>query len=112
MTGGSSGGSAAAVAAGAAGFSLGTDTGGSVRLPAALCGIVGLKPTYGRVSRTGLLPLAWSLDHVGPMTRTVADAALVLAAIAGQDPSDATSSQTPVPAYAYQAGGQPETGYA
>ena len=99
VTGGSSGGSAAAVAAGAAGFSLGTDTGGSVRLPAALCGIVGLKPTYGRVSRTGLLPLAWSLDHVGPMTRTVADAAVVLEAIAGHDPSDATSSRTPVPAY-------------
>ena len=100
VSGGSSGGSAAAVAAAAAGFSLGTDTGGSVRLPAALCGIVGLKPTYGRVPRTGLLPLAWSLDHVGPMTRTVADAALVLEAIAGHDPSDATSSQTLVPAYA------------
>ena len=100
VTGGSSGGSAAAVAAGATGFSLGTDTGGSVRLPAALCGIVGLKTTYGRVSRNGLLPLAWSLDHVGPMTRTVADAALVLEAIAGPDPADATSSRTPVPAYA------------
>lgn len=105
VTGGSSGGSAAAVAAGAAGFSLGTDTGGSVRLPAALCGIVGLKPTYGRVPRTGLLPLAWSLDHVGPMTRTVADAALVLTAIAGHDPADATSSQTPVPAYAAELDG-------
>ncbi|MDE2994231.1 MAG: amidase, partial [Chloroflexota bacterium] len=100
VTGGSSGGSAAAVAAGATGFSLGTDTGGSVRLPAALCGIVGLKPTYGRVSRAGLLPLAWSLDHVGPMTRTVADAALVLEAVAGPDPADATSSRTPVPVYA------------
>ncbi|MAG36645.1 MAG: Asp-tRNA(Asn)/Glu-tRNA(Gln) amidotransferase GatCAB subunit A [Dehalococcoidia bacterium] len=100
VPGGSSGGSAAAVAAGAAGFSLGTDTGGSVRLPAALCGIVGLKPTYGLVSRAGLLPLAWSLDHIGPMTLTVADAALVLETIAGHDPSDPTSSQMPVPAYA------------
>src|SRR5205814_1922306 len=83
IAGGSSGGSAAAVAAGLCYGALGSDTGGSIRCPAALCGIVGLKPTYGRVPRDGVLPLAWSLDHVGPMTRTVADAALMLETIAG-----------------------------
>lgn len=93
VSGGSSSGSAAAVAAGLALGALGSDTGGSIRLPAACCGIVGLKPTYGRVSRTGVMPLSWSLDHVGPMTRTVADAALMLSVIAGHDSRDATSSR-------------------
>jgi aspartyl-tRNA(Asn)/glutamyl-tRNA(Gln) amidotransferase subunit A len=96
-SGGSSSGSGAAVAAGLAFGALGTDTGGSIRLPAACCGIVGLKPTYGRVSRAGVMPLSWSLDHVGPMTRTVADCALMLALIAGHDPRDATVSPRPVP---------------
>lgn len=95
--GGSSSGSAAAVAAGFAFGALGSDTGGSIRLPAACCGVVGLKPTYGRVSRAGVMPLSWSLDHVGPLTRTVADAALLLGIIAGHDPHDATSSQRGVP---------------
>jgi aspartyl-tRNA(Asn)/glutamyl-tRNA(Gln) amidotransferase subunit A len=96
VSGGSSSGSAAAVAAGLALGALGSDTGGSIRLPAACCGIVGLKPTYGRVSRAGAMPLSWSLDHLGPMTRTVADAALLLSIIAGTDPRDATSSRRPV----------------
>ncbi|GCD92672.1 amidase [Embleya hyalina] len=91
VPGGSSGGSAAAVAAGAATFTLGTDTGGSIRIPAALTGVVGLKPTYGLVSRHGVASLSWSLDHVGPITRTVRDAALVLDTIAGHDPRDEAS---------------------
>ncbi len=99
VTGGSSSGSGAAIAAGLAMGSLGSDTGGSIRGPAALCGIVGLKPTYGRVSRYGVLPLSWSLDHVGPMTWTVEDAALMLQVIAGHDPKDPTSSKEPVPDY-------------
>lgn len=99
-TGGSSSGSAASVASGLAMASLGTDTGGSIRGPAANCGVVGLKPTYGRVSRHGVVPLSWSLDHCGPLTRTVEDAALVLQAIAGHDPRDPTSSTTQVPDYA------------
>jgi aspartyl-tRNA(Asn)/glutamyl-tRNA(Gln) amidotransferase subunit A len=99
MTGGSSGGSAAAVAAGLCFGSLGSDTGGSIRIPAALCGIVGLKPTYGRVSRHGVFPLSWSLDHVGPMTRTVADAALMLQVIAGHDRHDPTTRTAVVPDY-------------
>ena len=99
LAGGSSGGSAAAVAAGLCYGALGTDTGGSIRSPASLCGIVGLKPTYGRVSRSGVVPLAWSLDHVGPMARTVTDTALLLEATAGYDPADSTSAQRPVPAY-------------
>jgi Asp-tRNA(Asn)/Glu-tRNA(Gln) amidotransferase A subunit family amidase len=99
-TGGSSGGSAAAVAANETPWALGSDTGGSIRLPAACCGIVGLKPTYGRVSRAGVMPLSWSLDHVGPMTRTVRDAAVLLSVIAGHDPADATSSRRAVPDYA------------
>jgi aspartyl-tRNA(Asn)/glutamyl-tRNA(Gln) amidotransferase subunit A len=97
--GGSSSGSAAAVAAGFALAALGSDTGGSIRLPAACCGVVGLKPTYGRVSRAGAMPLSWSLDHIGPLTRTVADAATVLGIIAGYDPRDATSSRRGVPYY-------------
>jgi len=88
VPGGSSGGSAAALAAGLCHLSLGTDTGGSIRLPAGACGVVGLKPTFGRISRRGVLPLSWSLDHVGPMTRTVEDAALMLDAIAGPDSGD------------------------
>lgn len=99
-TSGSSSGSAAAVAAGLGYGSLGSDTGGSIRLPAAWCGIVGLKPTYGLVSRAGALPLAWSLDHVGPLARTVRDCALLLEAIAGYDPADPTSARVPIPRYA------------
>jgi amidase len=96
-TGGSSSGSAAAVAAGLCFAALGTDTGGSIRMPSAWCGVVGLKPTYGRVSRRGVFPLAASLDHVGPIARRVRDAALVLDAIAGFDPGDATSLREPPP---------------
>ena len=98
--GGSSSGSGAAVAAGLAMGALGSDTGGSIRGPASFCGIVGLKPTYGRVSRSGVLPLSWSLDNAGPMTRTVEDTALMLQVIAGHDPKDLTSSKAPVPDYA------------
>ena len=99
ITGGSSSGSGAAVAAGLCMGSLGSDTGGSIRGPASLCGIVGLKPTYGRVSRSGVVPLSWSLDHCGPMTWTVEDSALMLQAIAGYDPNDPTTSHTAVPDY-------------
>ena len=99
VPGGSSGGSAAAVAAGEGWWALGTDTGGSVRQPAALCGIVGLKPTYGRVSRYGLISFGSSLDCVGPMTRDVRDSALLLQAIAGHDPRDSTSANVEVPDY-------------
>lgn len=99
VPGGSSGGSAAAVAAGQAPFSIGTDTGGSIRQPAALCGVVGLKPTYGLVPRYGLIAFASSLDQAGPITRDVRDAALVLGAIAGLDPKDSTSLPGPVPDY-------------
>lgn len=98
-TAGSSTGSAATVAAGQAYFSIGTDTGGSVRLPAAYCGLVGIKATYGRVSRHAVVPLSWSCDFVGPLTRTVADAAHVLQAVAGHDAQDPTSSAQPVPDY-------------
>jgi aspartyl-tRNA(Asn)/glutamyl-tRNA(Gln) amidotransferase subunit A len=98
-SGGSSSGSGAAVAAGLALGALGSDTGGSIRLPAACCGVVGLKPTYGRVSRAGVMPLSWSLDHVGPLARTVRDAALVLGVIAGHDPHDGASREHPVPDY-------------
>ena len=95
IAGGSSGGSAAAVAAGLCYASLGSDTGGSIREPAAFCGVVGLKPTYGAVSNRGVIPLSWSLDTLGPITRTVADSATVLQAIAGYDPDDLSSQARP-----------------
>ncbi len=95
VPGGSSGGSAAAVAAGLAPWALGTDTGGSIRQPAALCGIVGLKPTYGSVSRYGMIAFASSLDQAGPLTRDVTDAALLLRHMVGHDPCDATSLRVP-----------------
>jgi aspartyl-tRNA(Asn)/glutamyl-tRNA(Gln) amidotransferase subunit A len=98
-TSGSSSGSAAAVAAGMGYGSIGSDTGGSIRLPAAYCGVVGLKPTYGRVSRHGAIPVSWSCDHIGPLTRTVADCAALLGAIAGWDPRDSTTGNVPVPDY-------------
>lgn len=97
ITGGSSGGSAAAVAAGLASAALGSDTGGSIRIPAACCGVVGLKPTYGRVSRAGVFALSWSLDHVGPIARTVRDTALLFAALAGVDPADPSTLRAPAP---------------
>ena len=100
ISGGSSGGSAAAVAAELCYGALGSDTGGSIRGPAGYCSIVGLKPTYGLVSTRGVIPLSWSLDHVGPMTRTVADAAVMLQGIAGYDPAETTSQQIVVPDYA------------
>jgi aspartyl-tRNA(Asn)/glutamyl-tRNA(Gln) amidotransferase subunit A len=100
VAGGSSGGAAAAVAAGLCYGALGSDTGGSIRQPASYCGIVGLKPTYGLVSTRGVVPLSWSLDHVGPMCRRVADAAFVLQAIAGYDPGDTNSLDATIPAYA------------
>lgn len=100
VPGGSSGGSAAAVAAGLALGATGTDTGGSIRQPASFCGIVGLKPTYGRCSRFGIVAFASSLDQAGPMTRTVTDAALMLSAMAGHDPKDSTSAKVPCPDFA------------
>lgn len=99
VSGGSSGGSGSAAAAGQCTVTTGSDTGGSIRIPAALCGIVGLKPTYGRVSRHGLTPLAWSMDHPGPMVRAVEDAAITMNVIAGYDPQDVASVDAPVPDY-------------
>ena len=99
VTGGSSGGSGSAPASGQCTIAMGSDTGGSVRIPAALCGIVGLKPTYGLVSRYGLTPLAWSMDHPGPMVRTVEDAALTMNVIAGYDANDVASARVDVPDY-------------
>jgi aspartyl-tRNA(Asn)/glutamyl-tRNA(Gln) amidotransferase subunit A len=99
LPGGSSSGSGVAVAAGLTPMGLGSDTGGSIRIPAACCGTVGLKPTYGRVSRAGVLPLAWSLDHAGPLTRSVADAAMILGVIAGHDSADPTTIERAVPDY-------------
>jgi aspartyl-tRNA(Asn)/glutamyl-tRNA(Gln) amidotransferase subunit A len=100
FTGGSSSGSAAAVASGMTRMAMGSDTGGSIRGPAAFCGIVGLKPTYGRVSRRGVFPLAYSLDHCGPLSWSVEDAALTMRVIAGHDPLDPASADVPVPDYA------------
>jgi aspartyl-tRNA(Asn)/glutamyl-tRNA(Gln) amidotransferase subunit A len=100
VPGGSSGGSAAALASSFVPLTLGTDTGGSIRIPSALCGTAGLKPTYGRISRYGVYPLCWSLDHPGPMARTAADLALAMRVIAGPDPLDPSSSSVPVPDYA------------
>src|SRR5213082_2698355 len=104
VPGGSSGGSAAAVSADEAFGALGSDTGGSIRQPAALCGVVGLKPTYGRVSRFGLVAFASSLDQIGPLTKTVRDAALIMNAIAGHDSQDTTALNKPVPDYAAKLG--------
>jgi aspartyl-tRNA(Asn)/glutamyl-tRNA(Gln) amidotransferase subunit A len=106
ICGGSSSGSGAAVAAGLCAGTLGSDTGGSIRIPSSLCGVTGIKPTYGRVSRAGVLPLAWSMDHVGPMCRSAEDCALMLGAIAGYDPRDPTSSVLPVPDYTAALTGQ------
>jgi aspartyl-tRNA(Asn)/glutamyl-tRNA(Gln) amidotransferase subunit A len=99
VAGGSSGGTAVAVAAGLCVAGLGSDTGGSIRIPASFCGTAGIKPTYGRVSRAGALPLAWSLDHVGPLARSALDCAIVLEAVAGPDPRDPSASTRPVPEY-------------
>jgi aspartyl-tRNA(Asn)/glutamyl-tRNA(Gln) amidotransferase subunit A len=99
ITGGSSSGSAAAIAGGMLRMAMGSDTGGSIRGPAAWCGLVGLKPSYGRVSRRGVFPLSWTLDHCGPLARSVQDAALTLQALAGHDPQDAASADVAVPDY-------------
>jgi aspartyl-tRNA(Asn)/glutamyl-tRNA(Gln) amidotransferase subunit A len=99
IPGGSSGGSGAAVAAGLCPAAMGSDTGGSIRIPASFCGTVGLKPTFGRISRAGIVPHSWSLDHAGPLTRSVADAALLLQVLAGEDTTDPGCSAEPVPDY-------------
>src|SRR5438128_3560980 len=108
ITGGSSGGSATAVAAGLCYGAIGSDTGGSIREPAALCGVVGLKPTYGRVTTRGVIPLAPSLDHVGPIAWTVSDVAVILQAIAGHDAKDANSTNTPAADYVAGLGEDPK----
>lgn len=108
ISGGSSGGSGAAVAAGLVPIASGSDTGGSIRMPASLCGLTGLKPTYGRVSRAGVLPLCWTMDHAGPLARSAYDAALFLKAVAGPDPADDASSPAPVPDYVAQLTGRLE----
>jgi aspartyl-tRNA(Asn)/glutamyl-tRNA(Gln) amidotransferase subunit A len=107
-TGGSSSGSGASVASGEVTLAIGTDTGGSIRIPSAYCGLSGVKATYGRVPRHGVMGLSWTLDHAGPMTRSVADAALMLGVIAGYDPRDSFSSQRPVPDYPASIGGSVE----
>jgi aspartyl-tRNA(Asn)/glutamyl-tRNA(Gln) amidotransferase subunit A len=99
VTGGSSSGSAAAVASGMMRMAMGSDTGGSIRGPAAWCGLIGIKPTYGRISRRGVFPLSWTLDHCGPLARSVEDAAITLQVLAGHDPADAASAAVPVPDY-------------
>lgn len=99
VPGGSSSGSGTALAAHLIPGATGSDTGGSIRNPASFCGIVGLKPTYGRISRAGIIPLSWSLDHAGPMARTVADTALLLQAMSGPDRRDASAALQPVPDY-------------
>ena len=104
MAGGSSSGAGVAVASGEAPLAMGTDTGGSVRVPAALCGVIGLKPTFGLISRYGVTPLSWSMDHVGPLARTALDAALALNALAGYDPRDPASIQGPPQDYSEGAG--------
>ena len=106
ITGGSSGGSGSAAAAGQCTLTMGSDTGGSIRIPASLCGLAGLKPTYGLLSRYGLTPLAWSLDHAGPMVRSVEDCALVLNATAGYDPKDPASAKVPEVDYTSGLGGE------
>ena len=102
IPGGSSSGSGVALIAGLLPAATGSDTGGSIRIPASICGIVGIKPTYGRVSRNGIIPLSWSLDHAGPMARSVEDCAILLQAMAGHDPKDSSSSTLPVPDYRTQ----------
>jgi aspartyl-tRNA(Asn)/glutamyl-tRNA(Gln) amidotransferase subunit A len=104
IPGGSSGGSAAAVATGMAFMAMGSDTGGSIRIPASYCGVTGIKPTFGRVSKYRVLPLGFTLDHMGPLARSVRDCAVVLEAIAGHDPRDETSARRPVPKYVPEAG--------
>jgi len=108
VSGGSSGGSAAALASSFALLTLGTDTGGSIRIPSALCGVPGLKPTYGRISRYGVYPLCWSLDHPGPMAKSVEDLALAMNVLAGHDPRDPATPKVPVPNYARALGGDLE----
>ena len=107
MPGGSSSGSGAAVASRLVPAALGTDTGGSIRIPSSFCGVSGIKPTWGRVSRAGLTPLAWTLDHAGPLARSARDLALLLGALAGHDPADPTSARVPVPDYAAALGRSP-----
>ncbi len=104
IPGGSSGGSGAALSAGMCHLAIGTDTGGSIRIPSAVCGVTGLKPTYGRVSRRGVASLCWSLDHIGPMARTVADVAMMLQHLAGYDRSDPATCDVPIPDYAAHLG--------